>query len=252
VIDAVDLQGHWRRDWLRAPGLEDRETRVHWLQAGTIFADLRVPLVRPDLGSASCLADLPASAHLALLEAEGFAGHITVADGVCTWHREINWHGCSTRIDAGAMAFEAPGIVIETGIHADYSERWVAEAGPALHRQRVRAAGREGVLVASLSVFRLALDDPKAAPSNGLRSALEHNRLPRSLSDRYRGAYIFGAWQGDSGIATLSVNPFDMGRRVLSRSESGFVWHHQDWVGQLRVLPLEDPSRSGDDGQCSG
>jgi len=93
MITGGDLQGHWRRDWIKAPGFEDNTTRVHWMQAGEIFVDLRVPLERPDLAGATALADLGPSTLLALTKAEGFAGRIEVVDSNCTWHRAINWHG---------------------------------------------------------------------------------------------------------------------------------------------------------------
>ena len=70
------------------------------------------------------MADLSDSALAALAEAEGFAGEITVSDGVCTWDRRLNWHGRPEGIDAGRVEFDASGDLLETGVHADYSESW--------------------------------------------------------------------------------------------------------------------------------
>ena len=40
MITLADVQGHWRRDWLKAPGFSDTTTHVHWMQCGTLFADM--------------------------------------------------------------------------------------------------------------------------------------------------------------------------------------------------------------------
>ena len=45
MIDSSDVQAHWRRLWIRAPGFEDADTRVHWMQCGALYADIRVPLL---------------------------------------------------------------------------------------------------------------------------------------------------------------------------------------------------------------
>ncbi|MDF1728619.1 MAG: hypothetical protein P1U53_12810, partial [Sulfitobacter sp.] len=109
MITQGDLQGHWRRDWIKAPGFEDHTTRVHWLQAGALFADLRIPLERPDISGHAALADLSSAALRRLMQAEGFAGHITVDKSKCTWHREINWHGVPGQADVGLMSFDETG-----------------------------------------------------------------------------------------------------------------------------------------------
>ena len=78
MIRPGDVQGHWVRTWIKAPGFEDHTTRVHWMQAGLDYADVRIPLERPDTRSAACLADLPAAVLRDLARAEGFSGHVTL------------------------------------------------------------------------------------------------------------------------------------------------------------------------------
>ena len=124
MITQADIQGHWVRNWIKAPGFEDHSTRVHWMQAGGLYADIRIPADRPDLSGASSLSALSPDHLLSLGQAEGFAGHVTLDGDHCTWEREINFHGTPDSLDVGAIHFDAQGSMIETGVHADYSELW--------------------------------------------------------------------------------------------------------------------------------
>ena len=89
MISEATLQGHWQRNWLRAPGFEDSTTRVHWVQAGQWCADIRVQLVRPSLATGALAAMAPAELAV-LISAEGFAGRTTLEGDICTWHRDWN------------------------------------------------------------------------------------------------------------------------------------------------------------------
>ncbi|MEO0828906.1 MAG: allophanate hydrolase, partial [Pseudomonadota bacterium] len=114
MISWADVEGHWRRDWLRAGALEDRDTRVHWIQAGALFVDIRIPDGRPALGERTRLAELDNPELLALMAAEGFAGTITLEEDRCTWHRELNWRGRPEGADVGRLYFDG-GALIEDG-----------------------------------------------------------------------------------------------------------------------------------------
>jgi hypothetical protein len=241
VITEADLQGHWHRDWIRAPGFEDTTTRVHWLQAGALYADIRVPAERPDLFGADCLADLGPADMRALLRAEGFAGTIDVTRGICTWTREINWHGRPLAVDAGRMSRD--GVVLyEDGVHADYRELWLPRPGSFAAR-RVAADGLSGILVASDELFLLGLGDPYAPPSGPILEALEAGQRPEDLPARFRAEYTYGRWEGDDGIALLSTNPFREGLPALRRAGEGLTWLTEGFDGRERAVPLDGPSR---------
>ncbi len=205
MIAAQDLQGHWQRDWIKAPGFEDHTTRVHWLQAGDLFADIRVPKLRPDLSGCACLADASPADLEALSLAEGFAGTITVEDGDCTWHREMNWQGPPKAADIGRMSFDAEGRLIEDGVLADYRELWVKRPTPPLRGHRLTCGDQSAILIENAEVFLLAL------------GALEAD-LP------FGSTYCLGQWEGESGVADLSTNPFCEGQTVLTRGGT-FTWH---------------------------
>ncbi len=237
-----DLQGLWRRAWIKAPTEnpthQDHTTRVFWAQSGTLYADLRIPLERRIPSGATCLADLDAPALLTLMRAEGFAGTIDVADSVCTWAREINWHGETPDVDAGKMWFTEGGDLIEDGVHADYRELWHHDAKPPLQARRVQAGDLSGILVWSPEMFLLGMGRASAPASAPLIEALEAGDIPAALPAHFDTEYTFGHWQLDIAIADLCTNPFREGKTVLSRHGVNWLWHRAGFDGTLADIPL--------------
>lgn len=232
MITQKDLQGHWRRDWIKAPEFEDATTRVHWLQAGALFADLRIPLERPNIAGFSCLADLDAPALRVLMDAEGFAGHITVEDSKCTWHRQINLHGVPAQSDIGLMFFDNAGGLIEDGVLTKYRELWQAVPQPALHSVKVRCGAMRGVLIQNEAVFLLGIGPTPTGTTQDLMAALEGGTVPvPALQQHFASAYLLGRWHGAHGIAELSTNPFYEGKVALERGEN-LIWHSLAFDGQ--------------------
>ncbi|WP_323786471.1 hypothetical protein [Thalassovita sp.] len=238
MIEITDLQAHWRRDWIKAPGFEDATTRVHWMQRGALYADLRIPTDRPDLTGAASLADLDPAAFAVLMRAEGFAGTITVDDSICTWERRINWHGVPDGVDAGRMSFNDAGGLIEAGVDADYTELWRKMPDAPSEAQRVACDGMEGVLVQSETGFLIGLGLPGTPATSPLIAALEAGRLPDGLAAHFRTVYAWGHWQDDDGIADLCTNPFLETRPVLRRTGQGITFEIVDFDGQERSLAL--------------
>ncbi len=231
MITKNHLQGHWKRDWIKAPGFDDATTCVHWLQAGALFADLRVPLERPDLTGLSCLADLDQSALRSLMNAEGFAGHITVADSQCTWHRQINWHGVPGQADIGLMSFDETGGLIEDGILAEYRELWQSAPQTPLRGAQVRCDAMTGVLIENEEIFLLGIGPNPVGTTDDLIAKLDSGTAELlALQQHFAGEYVLGTWNGASGIAMLSTNPFQEGQVVLERGD-GLYWHSQGFDG---------------------
>ena len=221
MIDLGRVQGHWQRDWIRAPGLEDGTTRVHWLQAGALFADIRVPLHRPLPGPARCLAEMPPAALADLLSAEGFAGTISLQGDVCTWHRRVNWRGFPCPVDAGRLWFDADGALIEDGVHADYREQWQRRAtGALVARQLHGAGGMEGVLVTGPALFLLVLGSPEAPARPDLAASLRAGLTSAAdAAPAFDSVCIMGRLDAGRGVATLSTQPFCEGRAVLAMGQ---------------------------------
>lgn len=240
-MNLSELQGHWRRDWLRWPGCDgedDETTRVHWLQAGSLYADIRVPAGRPKTGGARCLADLDPSALRKLMRAEGFAGTITLDGDICTWHRRINWHGRPEGVDAGRMRFE-DGALIEDGVHAHYRELWRQIEGPPLSASRIAGGGLEGVLVSSGAEFLVALGRPGEAPSAPMVEALERGERPPKIATHFGSLYALGTWDGAEGVAAIATDPFTEGQPVLGRKRDELIWRRLGFDGDRQEVPLD-------------
>lgn len=238
MIAISDLQGHWRRDWIRAAGFEDCTAHVHWLQAGVLFADLRVPDTLPDIGGKTCLADLDGATLAALLDCEGFAGEISLTGDHCTWHRHINWHGMPDRPDVGAMSFAANDTLIEDGVHADYREAWSAvQTGP-LRGHKIGWGDMTGVLIENDAEFLFAIG---SAPTRIQKPVvLASGDIDRdSLQKVFSSFYALGRWDGATGTALLSTNPFARDQVVIERTTSGLVWHALLFAGGSAARRLD-------------
>lgn len=221
----ADLQGHWRRHWLKAPGVVDHDTCVHWMQCGQTYADIRIPAGRPDIRGATALADLSDRALDALAGAEGFAGAITVSDGVCTWKRRLNWHGRPKAIDAGRVEFDAAGDLLETGVHAEYSESWHRlDDTPDEALELTDGNGSLAVLVTVGTRFVLAYGpsvEAQAVRAGGIDYPALFSRI-----------HVLGRWRGSRGFADLATNPLMEGTPVLSVSSRGLAFHSLDFHGR--------------------
>lgn len=240
MLSAGDIQGHWQRIWLRAPGFEDGTTRVHWMQSGDLYADVRIPLESPDLWGATCLADLDPQALAMLAEAEGFAGTTVVQDGVCTWAREINWHGATEDVDAGRLSFDGDGDLIEEGVHADYAELWTRPHAEPSEGVRLTGAGKTAFLVTVGNRFVFGIGNPAAPATASTLCGLERGRIDRAaLRDLFDRVHMLGTWRGPFGCATLATNPFLHGNACLRRTQSGIVYSHVGFEGRVEEIPLE-------------
>lgn len=226
MITQDHLQGHWQRDWIKAPGFSDHTTRVHWMQAGAVFADLRIPLDRPDLAGFACLGDVPHPALAQLLTSEGFAGRITVEHSKCTWHRSINWQGVPGQPDVGLMSFDGAGGLIEEGVLATYTELWQQVPQSPLRGSRLRNGGLSGVLIENDDVFMLGIGAPPGGSTEALQNALRSGTaLTADLMRCFESEYVMGRWDGPLGVAQLSTHPLHEGQVAVERSTTGMIWH---------------------------
>src|SRR5450830_1178715 len=132
-------RGVWVRKLLETPQQSDVRTYVRWLQTGLWHADLRVPSPAP-----------AANAPLGLARQQGFCGVTEVTPTpqgeVCTWQRRLDFQPPRAEVDAGLMMFEAPDLVIETGLHASYLEVWERlpdSTGRFVTLARIDAAGHD-------------------------------------------------------------------------------------------------------------
>lgn len=239
MIEEAALRGWWRRKWLRAPGVEDRTTRVHWTQSERIYVDLRAPAIEADLSGARRLVDLDDATLLCVLEGEGFAGEIELEGDVCTWRRRINWRGRTDQIDAGRLRFGEDGDLYEDGVHLDYRERWAAESADALVGRTFLAGGMEAFLVSSDRRFAFGAGRPDAPIIEPVVEALKAGRRPDGYGDVFLSEYVVGRWDGAFGVADLSTNPLRAGKAVLRRDGRRVAaWIAEDAMGRSSEIDL--------------
>lgn len=234
MTGVAELQGHWRRAWIKAEAFEDHSTAVHWLQCGDAYVDLRVPADLPDLSGVKTLADLPADVLLSLMACEGFAGTIAVEDSICTWDRAINWHGTPKTVDAGRMWFDAAGQLIEDGVHADYRELWVRAPERPQDVHVFDCESETCIAVLSDTTFALGVGARVRPPSAAVIAALEAGRKPQALAAHFASFYAYGQWDGRKGTATLSTNPLARGQTVLLGRGDTVELRALDYHGRLR------------------
>jgi hypothetical protein len=99
AVLATDCVGRWRRTLLiEADGSRDSGTDVTWLQGITAYVDSR-----------------------------GFAGTLSQSDNIFQWHRTVDLEPPGPLPDAGAMHW-SDGVLVETGVHADYVEHWCRDS----------------------------------------------------------------------------------------------------------------------------
>lgn len=241
MITLHDVQGHWVRDWIKTPGIEDHTTRVHWMQAGWEYADVRVPLERPDLGSACCLAELNPPTLLALTQAEGFAGHVTLDKDTCTWHRQVNWHGVPDASDVGKISFDAQGRMIEAGVLAEYTELWEQHATAETEALRFADDIYSGLLVMSGDAAVVGIGRATKPVSKPVLEALKAGSVTENAHIFFDGLHALCQISGTVLTATLATNPFVEGTHILTVCNDNVTWHQTGFSGERseRTLQIE-------------
>lgn len=231
MITCEQLQGHWIRDYIKGPDFADHSTRVHWMQCGSAYADVRIPADRPDIHSFTCLADLSAQALSGLVKAEGFAGHITLNGAQCTWHRRINWHGVPEIADIGHIAFDTSGRMIETGVVAEYEELWDHE-NPTF-KQAVALSGQDytGMLMIIGSRCVLAIDIAARPSTAPVTQQLENGIIPPQTAMLFDRIYALGTFENDQVVAELATQPKSEHAVLLTLTNDQAIWHRTDYYG---------------------
>ncbi|MBB3751857.1 hypothetical protein FHT44_004352 [Mycolicibacterium sp. BK634] len=99
----AECTGLWRRTLLiDTDGSRDTGTSVVWLQGLSFFVDVRGP-------------------------GEGFAGQLDQRLDVFEWNRLVDLQPPGLP-DAGRMSW-ADDVLVEVGVHADYTEHWERDPG---------------------------------------------------------------------------------------------------------------------------
>lgn len=239
MIGLPDLEGHWRRAWLKAPGHVDHETAVHWMQSGTVYADIRIPCPRPEMRGATALSDLGNATLLSLLSAEGFAGEITLDGNICTWKRDLNWHGRPESVDAGRLRLEAWHELVEDGVHAEYSELWHRSGEASGFARRFVSDGVAAVLVSVGDRFVFGFGQAELAPLEAARTALAAGQRTEALARQFSEGFVFGRWTGEAGVACLATNPLWESEPVIRLDGRTLRFAARDFFGEPIEVAFE-------------
>jgi hypothetical protein len=158
-----DLPGMWRRALIiHADGTRDSTTQVRWLQAQSLFVDLRQSAALPDFLQLRCLNDLTPEDCAQLALQEGFAGRFG-SDGDCfEWLRLIDFQPRGGLADAGRLWWDEE-ILMEAGRDVPYVEHWMRDPTVvtrplAALRLRDRETGVTALAVQLGTVFMFARD----------------------------------------------------------------------------------------------
>ncbi|KXS36779.1 MAG: hypothetical protein AWU55_2860 [Halomonadaceae bacterium T82-2] len=121
-------RGVWQR--LRYVGedddgqcVDDRSTRVVWLQTACWHADLRVPVDTPDFRGVASLAECRRDQLIWLASLTAFVGLTRVEGRFCTWHRLVDLSPGLDK-DVGDMRFLDPHRLEERDPRGRYREDW--------------------------------------------------------------------------------------------------------------------------------
>jgi hypothetical protein len=220
-VAMTDLPGVWRRDILVEPDRRrDEASAVYWLQAVTLYGDIRQE------GGAEDQAE----------RMTAFAGRLSERDGVFRWERTLVTSPADGPPDDGRLVWErepeagAGGVLREDGVHASYWETWRRVAVPSADDFAAElfelVEGRRGFLV---TIGGFAFFAVSAAPGGG--TAAFALRGPEGTIALSAGA---PGWDFEADI------PAGAWARAVHIAETDVRGHviARDW----RVAALEYPS----------
>jgi hypothetical protein len=118
------LSGAWTREWIEHRGVRSTTLDVHYLQASTLFGDVRIPFDRPAFPHAASFADLTDQELRMLAQQEGFSGHTTMDGAIATWHRHIDFQPPDGTDDVGRLELITHDRMYEHALDSSYVESW--------------------------------------------------------------------------------------------------------------------------------
>ncbi|HEX3836761.1 MAG TPA: hypothetical protein VHW25_07340 [Steroidobacteraceae bacterium] len=223
----ADMPGMWNRSLIiQADGVRDSSSRVRWLQARTLFVDLRQSAALPDFPQLRCLNDLTFADCTQLARQQGFAGRLRF-DGDCfEWLRLIDFQPASLSADAGRLRWENQTL-IEAGRDVPYVEHWMRDPTVvtrplAALRLRDVDAGLAGLAVQVGAVFMFARDRHRSLPAGaslndciGAATSLADARTMLDCEITLGSAAIgVGAADGSGSVILASTHPWRVSERL--------------------------------------
>ncbi|MBI5463165.1 MAG: hypothetical protein HY941_13350 [Gammaproteobacteria bacterium] len=173
--------GLWQRRLLEDARGIDTRTQVYWLQSGSLYADIRLPVERNTAGGVALQ--------------QGFAGALEIEGSILTWRRWLDFQPPTAVADVGRIRFTGLDEMIEEGVHADYREVWERIGAASSDRAAFSLQAeyphdgiprrRAGVLVMVGDDFMFALDRLAALPAGqGLADLAVQDELANDLREQ--------------------------------------------------------------------
>jgi len=219
--DVGRLGGLWRRSLIvRADDTRDIDTWVRWLQGPNGYVDLRQPPGRPDFTGARCLRDLTRTQLVWMAGQDGFAGRLSVSDGVFEWRRDIDFQPPGPVPDRGWLTRDGD-VMVEKGYHSPYIEHWHHDMAPRPPIQalwlRDGAAGCAGRVVRVGDIFAYARGRPDTLPEQSdLGACIAGAVSIVRAQDLVDCEIAFGSVSAAGWTIERSTLPFKEGRRLLT------------------------------------
>jgi hypothetical protein len=252
-VPLAEMPGMWRRSLIiQADGVHDATSQVRWLQAQTLFVDLRQGADLPDFLQLRCLNDLSFADLVQLARQQGFAGRLGFDGDYFEWLRLIDFQPSSPLADAGRLWWEDE-ILVEAGRDVAYVEHWMRDPTVvtrplAALRLRDVAAGVAGLVVQVGTVFMFARDRQVSLPAGtslgeciagatsldearamldceislgsagfGAKSGAQRGSVILASTHPWRVSERFEVAYSDSTVTTLDTDP--LGKSVARRWE---------------------------------
>ncbi len=217
-IDRTDLRGLWEREVITyRDGVTDSSKLIMWMQARSLYADIRIPRDLAPLSSDLCLDDMDRSGLAELARCGGFGGTIRLQGSTCYWDRDIDWQPDTGVPDVAELALEGPDL-IENGGACNGHQVWRRRTTPHCDtlgiRLRDNRDGRSGFLVVAEGRFiyvRGRLTELR--PATSLGEVLDTSVGPEDVSGLFDAEVSYGTVGDDTTLLVrTSTLPWQVGR----------------------------------------
>lgn len=211
-----------------ATGIEDTSTRVIWVQSHGLTADLRLPLVRPDVRARGALQACTASERAELARGEGFVAHTSWDGALMRWDAFAAFQPYEKWPEPGRLE-RVGSCLVEWAPSGIYVEDWRLQPGASglsVGLQLVSETGADGVSRPRTGGLVIAGDH--AVMLIGRRAPLPEGRVHEILTAEpglWEDAFdceVAYAQRRDGGWSIqLAVDPFMEGRDLLGGAVFG-------------------------------
>jgi len=217
-IDRMGLRGLWEREVITySDETTDSSKVILWMQARSLYADIRIPRDMAPLPSDLCLDDMDRDSLAELARCGGFGGTIRLQGSTCYWDRDVDWQPDTGVPDVAELALEGVDL-IENGGACNGHQVWRRRTTPGCNtlgiRLRDAGDGRSGFLVAGEGRFvyvrgRLSELRPAASLGEVIDASVDTGDV-RRLFD---AEVSYGTVGDDTTLlVTMSTLPWQIGR----------------------------------------